>query len=273
MAGEIEAKFWLERPSEIIVQALHLDSLVAYDIEQIRSNARKVSGSEPEVHDFLDHFYTKTDDSRDYSTKDLDAKVSLQDGAIRYDGKTLKVAVEETKDLTAEYQGFMRLLKAFFSGEDKTPGDNLPNKYAIRLREDRATNQVYITLKCKHGKADEQSEEYEFLVGSKSDAEDFLKSLGYEFRAEKTKVKKQERYSFERDCVEVHAEINGSEQLGGIKFLEIEAVPKSVEKSPGIDFVYQIANQIGIQNPNLDITQGGNREDRKYWQLQKDTSK
>jgi len=273
MAGEIEAKFWLEIPSENLIKSLHLDSLAAYNIAKIRASSKKITGSEPEFYDFLDHFYIKTDFSRGYSAQDLNAKVKLQGKAIKYNEKTLKISVERGKDINTEYQGFIRLLRTFLSGDDKTPIKDLSDKYAIRLRNDRATNNVYITLKCKHGKADEQSEEYEFLVDSKSNAEDFLSALGYEFRAEKTKVKKQERYSFEREGVEVHIEINKIEQLGGIRFLEVEAVPKSIKKSPGIDFIYKIAKEIGIKSPNLNTSQGGNREDRKYWQLQKDNSR
>ncbi|MBI2647335.1 hypothetical protein HYW99_02565 [Candidatus Woesearchaeota archaeon] len=268
MAGEIEAKFWLERPSDDLLRTLNLDNIVTYDVGQIRAKARELSGIEPEVQDFLDHFYTKTDTSRGYSAEDLTSKVSLEGNALKYSDKSLKFAVEGGKDLNSEYQGFMRLLMAFFSGEDKSAGEDTPNKYAIRLREDRATNQTYLTLKCKHGKADEQSEEYEFVVESLATAVDFLETLGYEFRPEKTKIKKQERYSFERKGIEVHVEVNGIDQLGGVRFLEIEAVPKSLDKSPRIDFVYGIARRLGIRNPRLDSLNGGNREDRRYWQLQ-----
>ena len=258
MASEVEAKWWLEKPDERIVKVLGLESIVSYDIGQIRAKAKEISGSEPEVHDYLDGYFMKDFSAAGYSAEDLDKKVRLEDGTIRFGNKTFAISVDSGKIIQAEYDGFINTLKSLFSELDK-------DKYGIRLREDRATQKLYLTLKVKHGIADEASEEYEFLVSSRQSAEDFLRTLGYELQPERTKVKRQERYTFNRDGIEVHAEINGVEQLGGVRFLEIEAVPKSLDKAPRIDFVYQIAKELGIQNPHLATTQGGNLENR-YWQ-------
>ena len=95
-----------------------------------------------------------------------------------------------------------------------------------------------------------------------------MATLGYKSQLNKIKTKEQEKYSFRRDGVKISVEINSNPLLGSVRFLEIEALPQSLDKSPGIEFVYQIARELGMQNPELNTLQGGNREDRGYQKLQ-----
>lgn len=267
MASEVEAKWWLEKPQDSrIVQILGLESIVAYNIEQIRANARKISGSEPEFFDYFDRFFIKKNLSTGYSAQDLDKKLRLEDGKIRYGDKSIVVSVKSGNDLRTDYNGFIKALTSFFSGEDNDP--TATEKYQIRLREDRVTGKLSFTLKVKHGVADEKTEEYEFFVDSEESVRGFLETLGYELRPDKSKVKKGERYSFHRKGFKIDVDFNDIEYPPGAKILEIETTPPILDNAR-INFVYDIARELGIQHPHLDTKQGGNLENRFYQQLKK----
>jgi len=243
MTGEVEAKWWLERPTRPI---LGLESLMKYDLSQIRAK----SPGEPEFHEFHDDFYLKTSSSP--------IVPRLEGNLFYYGSNYMTVTVEAPKDLVTEVKGFLRLLDL---AQPDTP------KFAQRLRHDAINGLTYLTVKHKHGQADEDTEEYELLVELR-EAIGFLTALGFGLRPELSKVKLQERYSFTRGGIDIHAEINTLAHLGGVHFLEIEAVPAN-HGIVGISFVYQVASEWGIISPERSVFEGGNREDRRYWELQK----
>jgi len=260
MAGEIEAKFWLHKLDTEMTEKLGLESIVEYDVTQIRAEAIIMSESLGEKHDFLDNFYQKSKFDHGYTAKDLVSKISFESG-IKYGDQFLNIAVESDNDLKVEYNGFIRLLQDFFSLADPDKATT----YQIRIREDRETDKTYMTMKYKHGEADDKNEEYEFVVDSREEAEKFLGVLGYELLPDRSKVKHQERYTFDNNGIEVHIEFNSVEQLGGATLLEIEACPRTIDLE--VEFVYGIAQSLGIEIPGNNVPAGGNREDRRYQKL------
>lgn len=277
MASEVEAKYWVRKPSRRVSNVLNLEDITEYNIGTLRKRARDIAGK-PEYHTLIDNVYIKTDMTKGYTAANLEKKIKLEKGGsndeeeydIRYGKNILRISVEDGKDIDKEYKGFMKHLQTYFAGRDKkTPKDDQPNKYALRIRRDETTKTTYMTLKCKHGKADEKSEEYEFIVQSRKEAEKFVHALGYERQPERTKTKEQEKYSVRNNGTTTSIEFNKVAGLGRTPILEIEVVSKSLKKSPSIKYIFEVAEKLGIKNPEKDTENGGNLEPRGYGRLLK----
>jgi len=278
MASEVEAKYWIKKPKKRICRALNLEDITDYSVRDLRKHARKITGSYPECHTLIDNIYTKTDMEQGYSADELEEKVSLRkvwsdnqtSYYVAYGKCVLSIAVEEGKDIEKEYKNFMMHLRTYFAGKDKeTPKEEQPNKYALRIRRNNTTKTTYLTLKCKHGKADENSEEYEFIVPSRRAAERFVRALGYKQRPERTKTKHQEKYSMQDNGTTTHIEFNRIPGLGHTPLLEIEVVSHSLKTSPSIEYVFKVAERLGIKDTEKDTESGGNLELRGYGRLLK----
>ncbi len=268
MGSEVEAKYWMRKPTPELSEVLGLESITEYRIKAIRESARKLTGNDPEFHNLRDFVYTKSDLSQGYSKSDLEEKVELRDNRILYEKNALVVRVEKGRKLGEEYEGMMRLLKRYFNRKKRAGKQRgQANKYTIRIREDKTKHTTYLTMKYKHGDADEKSEEYEFIIPSRTEGERFLYALGYEYQNGRTKTKKQESYTLRKNGAVFHIELNRVPGLGTAPFLEIEAVSCSFERSPDINSVYDLANALGIEEPERGRERGGNLETRGYGKL------
>jgi hypothetical protein len=162
---------------------------------------------------------------------------------------------------SGDSQGFIEILKKFASSNSLE--DYQRN---IRYRENTGKNR-YLTVKdttCEY------RTEIELELLSNERIEDvgwFLGNLGYEIDKNRSKTKIQTKFSGLFKGLECAIEFNVIPELEGLSFLEIEFLLDKKNKLVG-EYISQIARNIGITTPELNIFEGGRREDRSYFELQ-----
>jgi len=275
MGAETEAKWVLRTEDEVIARILGLVDIVDYDPDEIALKAKSLTNSEAQEHFYVDHYYlfSRKDGINRQESLEILEQVELEkrddkNGTVRCGNISFDLKTEE-EVLSREFEGFINLLRNFFSSEER------PSRYKIRTRKDDLTGKVLLTMKYKHGTADAKdarTEEYEVEINSRKSVKPFLRKIGYKRKKKRTKTKIQEKFTLDDNERLFGIEFNRIVELGTM-FLEIEEPLDYVSESTPIEDIYEIARILGISDTSLPTSKGGNLENRGYQQLLRELRK
>jgi adenylate cyclase class IV len=151
-----------------------------------------------------------------------------------------------------------------------------PYQRQLRIRDELYDNKsiLWMTGKNKLGIGDSDNIECEVNVSDSTNAFRFLNKIGYSLQPQKSKTKFKTKFggdSLAGDYV-CNIEIIKLPELEGVEFLEIEFTSENRLSSSLDEKLFKLAKNLGFQQPELTVPEGGNLENRGYQVLQKTIS-
>lgn len=216
-------------------------------IQRLNSHLHKISYSANIL--AIDQFY--------WPTENIDL---TKIGKLRYGNNGIYVNNEKVlrlnlnKNTESEVLDLIELINLFNSKPEFEPF-----KRQLRIRNEIIDLKLstYLTGKSKNGIGDENNLECEVEIAPHQNLDLFFNSIGYYLKDDRKKTKRKNKISgyitYENQEIKTNVEFITINELPGLEFLEIEALPEFKCDTKGlVAKIHEIALSLGVENNRIE---------------------